>query len=270
MGVGGVDDEHPVVIEVAQQLRLGFDDAFDAVEELGMGEGDPGVEHQVRTQQAAEQIELSGTAHAGLGDKDRGLFRLRQQLCGQTEGGVPVALGEAGREALREQGGEHVLGRGLAHRTGHCQYTPIAAGTVVRGEPVIGRERVVDEHEGFASGHRRKLGIAPYQRGRGHLESPVDKCVAVGSRTGERDEEVAFANQARVDLRTRDRDRGMTSEVTIEQARHGVNPHAHPALHRDSCSISWAANRSHRLRRNRPLEAYDGLSDPREERRRHR
>ena len=209
-------DRDPVRRQRGHELRLRAGDAVDRSDELEVDRADGADHADVRPHDLAEVGDLADAAHPHLDDADLRLRLEPAERQRHAELGVVAPLRPDRRRHVRAERREDVLRRRLPGRAGDADETGAA--------PAPQR---LAEHR-----HRVEL-VVRHERGGAAIARRADELAAAA----DRDEEVARADAARVDLEARD----------LAEAVQLAEPERLDLLDRErnhACSASRATTRS--------------------------
>ena len=192
-----VRDEDAGLGEALVQLGLRVGDRLHRAEPLEVGRRGERHDADVRLRDRREPRDLAGVAHAHLDDRGAVLRPEAEERQRDADLVVEVALGLQDGAARREDRGDHLARGGLPVRAGDADDRDVEAPPVVARDRAERGEGVRDREER----QRRGLGRAVLRddrRGRALRGGLGDVRVAVEALAGERDEERARREGARV------------------------------------------------------------------------
>ena len=127
-------NERPVLAQADRDLGFCLCDVLARTEKLDVRSADVGDDPVVRLGDPRELFDLAEVAHPHLEDGDLRLGAEAEHRHRKADVGIEIALGFADPEFLREDGGDHLLGRGLADAAGHGDRADAAALFVLGGK----------------------------------------------------------------------------------------------------------------------------------------
>ena len=212
VGVAGVRDDQPVVGKPLQQLRLGPGNCLHArgnthLLEAGEVRRSYVREHRnVRPAEPADRGQLAGRRHPHLGHQPLAVLVHGKQREREAKKVVQIARTLVNPPAFAEQQSQQILGRRLAGRAGDRRDPGLELPAMVPGQIVERRGHVADPDLGAPGLVDRRLD----HRGRGARGQGIGhEAMAVGPLAGQREEQLAAPDPARVDRRTLVADAGL-------------------------------------------------------------
>ena len=133
-GVIPVEHQQSVFLNVGQQLALGLEDVLPAAQPLDVGIADVGDDPNVGPDDVGQIVDLAGAVHAHLQHTHLHGAVQAQDGQGQADVVVKVPLGLQHPEPGAQHGGDHVLGRGLAHAAGDGHKWDVEPGLIPGGQ----------------------------------------------------------------------------------------------------------------------------------------
>ena len=115
MRVVPVEHQQAVLPDMGQQLALGLEDILPAAQTLDVGVADVGDDPHLGLDDAAQIVDLPEVVHAHLHHGHLVALVQPQQGQGQADVIVEVPLGLEHLIFDAQNGGQHILGGGLAH-----------------------------------------------------------------------------------------------------------------------------------------------------------
>ncbi len=110
----------------------------------------------------------------------------------------------------------------------------------MRGQRVVGGERLGHPDQSAAGRRRRELGVGAHQGRRRHRERRGHELVTVAALSGQGDEEVAGGHAPRVDLGAGQLGPCLTLERAAEQPRDLRGRHSHSTLRASVRTTCWS------------------------------
>ena len=145
-----VEDGKPVRRQVFKYLALGLQDALPRVAQIfDVGIAHVGDNGDIGPHQSAQIAYLAKVVHARLDDRSLVLRRQVQQSQRRADVVVVVGLSLQGIVPLGQDGGHHLLGRGLAGGAGDLHHGQSEAAAIPGSQGAQGQTGVLHQHVGL-------------------------------------------------------------------------------------------------------------------------
>ena len=216
-----IQDRGSVRLEAEDNLSLRVGDRLDRAEMLDVDGGDRRHEGDMRPRHAGERRNLARVIHAHLEHTEA---RVRRHA-GERQGHAPMVIvgsrRSVGKTAGREHRAQHLFGRCLANRTGHCDDLCVRARARSDAQSLHCLQGVLNhERRTESSELGRALARHDGRRGAG-FKGASDMIVSVMRIAPDGEEQVAILKRPAVDRDARDT-RARAARSAKRRARRSV------------------------------------------------
>jgi hypothetical protein len=196
----GIHDCRPARPQSLEDRGLLPRDPLDTVEGFQMGGGNSGDDGHVQLRQPCQRRNLSGVVHPDLDHREFGLGRHPRQRERHAPVVVVAGFGRMGAPLPRQHGAQHVLGRGLADRSGHTDKTRPGARPGRHGKRGQRLQHIRHDQQRGVCGHA--VGPVGDKRRRRPLGQRLRHELMPVAHVLQRHEQIARLQRARVDRHT--------------------------------------------------------------------